>query len=290
MADTDMPDADSDSDVSDVFEPWTPPSNQLRTYTVVRPPQLPEWTSIDGTDYQTRWYDDSWRYTARAYASAIGIGFEVRQMNITARDDPEPEDPGDRFWWPPKYALGAPNDIPAVWQPLLGHWGFPLLEKAGFLNYYPDDDSPGDKNTKPLGRLARKRNPSGKTRERIHPVLRMDMWNQGDDDEYELMEPALLIASAILDDPATLAFFHAVADQNSMTQFHDATHGPCLVASVPNTLTEQQQTEVYNKVIKMRDWTTYQFAYATDMATERGSGVTKVRRDANKKVLLAGQA
>lgn len=279
-----MPDADSDSGISDAFEPVTPPVDQLRTYTVVQPPELPEWTSIDGIDNKTRWYDDSWRYTARAYDRSDGRGFEVRQLNITNRDDPEPEDPGNPLWWPPKYALGAPNDELAKWHPLLGHWGLHILEKAGFLNYYPDDLTT---DMKPLGQLARKRNPSGRTSEQIHPVLRRDMWKDIDDDEYELMEPSLLLASAVLDDPATLAFLYAVADTNSMTPFHDVTHGPCLIASVPATLTDQQQTDVYNKVIKMRDWTAWHIKSARDMVDLGGYGITIPRRDKNDSDILA---
>lgn len=278
MADIDMSDAGSDSDISDAFDPVTPPSDQLRTYTVVHPPELPEWTSINGVDYKTRWYDDSWRYTARPYEEFDGSGFEVRQLIITDRDDPEPEDPDNPLWWPPKYALGAPNDDRPSWHPLLGHWGFPILEKAGFLNYYSDDETA---NMKPLGRLAAKRNPSGRTTELIHPVLRRDMWKDIDDDEYELIEPSLLLASAMLDDPATLAFFHAVANTSSMTQFYDATHGPCMVASIPTTLTDQQQTDVYNQVIKLRNWTAWHVESDTDMVNAGGYGITRPRKQKN---------
>lgn len=273
MADIDMQDAGDESDISNIFDPETPPRDQLRTYTAVHPPELPEWTNIDGTDYKTVWHEDSWRYTARAYEEFDGCGFEVRQLNISNRDDEEPEDPNNRLWWPPKYALGAPGDDANEWNGLISKWGFPILEKAGFLNYYPENDTADS--MKPLGRLARTRNPKGKTTELIHPILRRDMWEDIDDDEYELMEPALLLASAILDDPATLAFFHAIADTNSMTQFHDAAHGPCLVASVPATLTDQQQTEVFNKIVKMRDWTKWNLMRASDMVTIGGYGLTK---------------
>jgi len=287
MDDTDMPDADDRSDVSSVFEPTVPPVDQLRTYKVVNPPALPEWTNIDGTDYKTRWYDDSWRYTARAYSGVGGSGFEVRQMDINNRDDEEVEDPYNPLWWPPKYALGAPSDQKGTWTALLGHWGFPVLEKAGFINFYPGDD---DVNMKPLGRLAGKRNPSGRKTELIHPVLRRGMWKDIEDDQYDLMEPAILLASAILDDPATLAFFHAIADTSSMTQFHDATHGPCFVASIPPTLTDQQQTEVYDKVMKTRAWTAWHLMSSEKMVRNRAYGLTLARKKTNNQDITASRA
>jgi hypothetical protein len=272
-SDTEMTDASNgdESDISSVFDPITPPVNQLRTYTVVHPPQLPEWTEIDGQEYEADWYQDAWRYTARAYSEFDGGGFEVRQMDIGNFGEEETSAPDDPSYWPPKYALGPPTETKGVWQGLLSKWGFPVLEKAGFLDYYPNT---GDVCMKPLGRTAERRNPNKRPDKLIHPVLRRDMWRDIDDDEYRVMEPAILLATAILDDPATLAFYHTVADLDSMTEFTDAIHGVCKVVDVPDTLTGEQEVEVFNKLLAMRNWTTWNVKPTLEMVRVGGYGVT----------------
>jgi hypothetical protein len=288
-SDTEMTDAGDgdDSDISSVFDPITPPVDQLRTYTVVHPPQLPEWTDIDGEEYKADWYQDCWRYTARAYSEFDGAGFEVRQMDIAKFGDEEVPDENDTSYWPPKYALGPPNETKGVWQGVLSKWDFPILEKAGFINYYPKAE---DVYMKPLGRLADRRNPDKKTTKLIHPVLRRDMWRDIEDDEYRVMEPAILLATAILDDPATLAFFHAVADLNSMTEFDDATHGKCKVVSVPDTLTGEQEVEVFEKLLAMRNWTTWNVKPTLEMLNIGGYGVTRPRKNSKGIDVVASKA
>ncbi|KAG9711323.1 hypothetical protein KCU69_g64, partial [Aureobasidium melanogenum] len=82
---------------------------------------------------------------------------------------------------------------------------------------------------------------------------------------------SLLLASALLDDPGTLAFFYAISDLKSMTEFEDEVHGKCKVASVPATLTNMQETEVYRKIIAMRNWLEWKFAPAPEMVTLTGA-------------------
>jgi hypothetical protein len=280
--DTDMPDA-NESDLSSVFDVDTPPSDQLRTYTAVHPPELPEYTYIDGQDSTTRWMEDSWRYTARSYHEWDGSGFEVRQMKINNFGDPEPADPNDAGCWPPEYALGPPTQD-KEWHYLIEKWGLPLLEKAGFLNYYPPEH---DRDMDPIGRLAEARNPSKEFNERIHPVLRQDMWRGLDDDDYQILKPALLLASTFLDDPATLTFLYAITDIDSMTEFNDSAHGKCKVAHVPAVLTDAQETAVYDKVLAMRNWMSWRFRSATHMVALRAKGVTANLRDSEGNVVPA---
>ncbi|KAI4854036.1 hypothetical protein E4T44_00453 [Aureobasidium sp. EXF-8845] len=277
--DTDMPDAGDESDVSSVFDVDNPPSDQLRTYTAIHPPQLPAYTYLNGQDWTTRWIEDSWRYTARAYKDWDGSGFEVRQMRIDNFGDLEPRDPNDAGYWPPKYALGPPSQE-KEWHTLIEKWGLPILEKAGFLNYYPAQN---DRDMDPIGRLAGARNPCKDIDERIHPVLRQDMWHDLDDDDYQILEPALLLATAFLDDPATLTFLHAITNNDSMVEYHDSIHGKCRVARVPTALTDAEQTAVYSKVLAMRDWTSWQFRPTRDLVAVGALGITNFLETPNGK-------
>jgi hypothetical protein len=273
--DTDMPDAGDESDDSIISEMETPPSDQLRTYTAVYPPQLPDWTFMNGEEHETRWIEDSWRYTARVYHEWDGSGFEVRQMDIEKFGDLELADPSDPDYWAPKYAMGPPTQD-REWHALIEKWGFSVLEKAGFLNYYPLE---GDGDMDPIGRLADARNPQKEDRKRIHPVLRRDMWEGIEDDEWQLLRPALLLASAILDDPATLTFLYAITDTASMTEFDDTKHGKCKIAYIPAALTDVEQTTVYGKVLAMRNWTRYRFVRTQDMVAVEADGITNWRLD-----------
>jgi hypothetical protein len=275
--DTDMPDAGDESDVSSIFDVETSPLDHLRTYTAVYPPQLPDYTFLDGEEYGTRWLEDSWRYTARAYNEWDGSGFEVRQMNIHKFRDAELVESDDPDYWPPKYAMGPPTQD-REWHALIEKWGSPVLEKAGFLDYYPPAQ---DRDMIPSGRLADARNPLKDNNKRIHPVLRREMWKDIDDDEYTLLKPALLLASAILDDPATLTFLYAITDTTSMTDFDDTLYGKCKVAYIPTALTDADQAAVYSKVLAMRNWMTWRFVPQRDMVAIDADGITNWRFDPN---------
>ncbi|KAH0107481.1 hypothetical protein KCU96_g69, partial [Aureobasidium melanogenum] len=98
---------------------------------------------------------------------------------------------------------------------------------------------------------------------------------------------SLLLASALLDDPGTLAFFYAISDLKSMTEFEDEVHGKCKVASVPATLTNMQETEVYRKIIAMRNWLEWKFAPAPEMVKANALALTDWRDDKNGNRLKA---
>ncbi|KAI4716848.1 hypothetical protein E4T48_06978 [Aureobasidium sp. EXF-10727] len=283
--DIDMPDAgdesDNDSTRSSVVSVTTPPTDTSRTYTAMDPPRLPPWTNIKGTPHETNWKQHSWRYTARK--DAIGTGFEVRPLGIDEFDGYEVPDWNNMFYWPAKYALGPPTQEPK-WHALLDKWGFPVLEKAGFLRYDAPEE---DEYMAPIGRLAKARNPSGDDDKLIHPVLRREMWKDINDEEYGLLEPALLLASALLDDPATLTFLYAVADVKAMTEFQDTVHGVGKVVSMPTTLTNAQQTAVFEKILAMRSWMTWNFAPQRDMLADNAYGLTDWRKDANDEKMRA---
>ncbi|KAG9735447.1 hypothetical protein KCU73_g10505, partial [Aureobasidium melanogenum] len=271
--DTDMPDAGDESDRSSIVSVITPPSDVLRTYSAIDPPRLPHFTIINGQSHETDWHKHSWRYTARK--DPHSTGFEVRQLDIDQFNGYEVPDWNNLFYWPSKYNLGPPTHD-ADWHGSIAKWGLPVLEKAGFLNYYPLDD---DDYAEPIGRLARARNPDQDDDKRIHPVFRREMWPDIDDDQYQLLEPALLLASALLDDPGTLAFFHAISDLKSMTEFEDEVHGKCKVASVPATLSNAQETEVYRKILAMRNWLEWKFAPAPEMVKANAVALTDWRDD-----------
>lgn len=276
--DTDMPDAGDESDRSSVVSVTIPSFDELRTYTTMNPPQLPPFTITNGQSHQTECHKHSWRYTARTDAN--GTYFEVRQLGIDRFDGYEVPDWNNMFYWPPKYDLGPPTDD-NDWHALIARWGFPVLEKAGFLNYYPPDD---DDYMDPIGKLATARNPDNEDDKRIHPVFRQEMWRDIDDEEYLLLEPALLLASALLDDPGTLAFFHAISDLESMTEFEDEVHGKCKVAHVPAVLSNAQETEVHQKIIAMRNWLDWKFVPLSEMAKVNAIALTDWRdySDGNK--------
>ena len=163
--DIDMPDAGDESDRSSIVSAITPDCDVLRTYAAINPPQLPDFTIIGGQSHETDWHKHSWRYTARKDTNVTG--FEVRQLDIDRFDGTEVPDWNNMFYWLPKYNLGPPTND-GDWHGLIAKWGFSMLEKAGFLNYYPPDD---DDYMDPLGKLATVRNPDKDGDKRIHPVF-----------------------------------------------------------------------------------------------------------------------
>lgn len=276
-----MTEAGDKSGRSSIVSVTTPPSNVQRTYTAIEPPQLPRFTIVNGQSYETNWHTHSWRYTARR--DADGSGFEVRQLNIDQFNGYEVPDWKNMSYWPPKYNLGPPTQD-GSWHSLIARWGLPVLEKAGFINHYPSDD---DEYMDPIGRRAKERNPDKDDDKRIHPVFRQEMWRDIDVEEYQLMEPALLLASALLDDPGTLAFFHAIPNLNSMTEFEDEVHGKCKVASAPDALNNAQESEVYRKIIAMRNWLDWKFEPLPEMAKVNAIAMTDWRDDSNGNRLKA---
>ncbi|KAK6002583.1 hypothetical protein QM012_001333 [Aureobasidium pullulans] len=92
--------------------------------------------------------------------------------------------------------VGPPSRAPD-WHPLLEKWVLQVLEAAGYVNSTAHRGI--GEGQMPLGRLT-----AALAHEPIHPLLREDMWHGLRAGEYALMEPAIRLASAILDDPEML--------------------------------------------------------------------------------------
>ncbi|TIA13082.1 hypothetical protein D6C80_06485 [Aureobasidium pullulans] len=241
---------------------------QLRGYSTLYPPALPSYAN---------WSQHSWAFTARRDA---GNGFEVRQMNIHNVGETEEDALGQ---WPAKYMMGPPSMAPD-WHPLLEKWGLQVLKKAGFIKYvskYPDDYA------RPKGQAAEDRNPEDNESLRIHPVFRKAMWKDLEDEDYKVIEPAPLIASAYLDDEITLKYFHAMAaGPEEMGTFTDDVLGECNIATIPETLSREKQIEAYARIRKMCDFTTWKFESVHRMSKSHCTGMMKpryVKGDVDKK-------
>ncbi|KEQ81328.1 hypothetical protein M438DRAFT_279907 [Aureobasidium pullulans EXF-150] len=165
-------------------------------------------------------------------------------MNIQNVGETEDDPLGQ---WPAKYMMGPPSMAPD-WHPLLEKWGLQVLKKAGFINYSLH----------------------------IHPVFRKAMWKDLEDEDYKVIEPALLIASAYLDDEITLTYFHAMAaGPEEMGTFSDDVLGECNIATIPETLAREKQIEAYAKIRKMCDFTTWKFESVHRMSKSHCTGMMK---------------
>ncbi|THZ58035.1 hypothetical protein D6C85_10331 [Aureobasidium pullulans] len=157
--------------------------------------------------------------------------------------------------WPFEQRLGYPSTREG-WHPLIFKWGLQVLDAAGFINF--ETTKPHTYN--PNGYWESKRNMSGTLAERIHPVLRKEMWHLFTDEEYKTIMPALLLATAILDDPVMLCLFYALSrPTDQLTTFEDPHLGECKKLNIPATLTEQEQWEVHQKLCAMREWTSFRW-------------------------------
>ncbi|KAK6008193.1 hypothetical protein QM012_000096 [Aureobasidium pullulans] len=157
------------------------------------------------------------------------------------------------------YRLGPPSEMPDYHQ-IIEKYGLQVLEAAGFLNHKVEAVS-GDI----TGRLAfaQWRNPCLDVDQWIHPVLRSEMWINVTDRQYSLMKPALLLASAILDDPVTLNYFHALsmpaASMDTISHISRGLIANCKIMTIPETLSPEQQQAVYKKLCNMRNFTHWGF-------------------------------
>lgn len=91
----------------------------------------------------------------------------------------------------------------------------------------------------------------------VHPVFRQDMWRDVDDAEYLNLKPAVLLASALLDDPTTMYGFYALATPECCENFIEPNLGLCRRLKVPDSLTEEQQAFTFQKICDMRPWTCF---------------------------------
>ncbi|KAG9699831.1 hypothetical protein KCU95_g1249, partial [Aureobasidium melanogenum] len=158
------------------------------------------------------------------------------------------------------YKLGPPSNIPD-YPHHLEKYGMQVLEAAGFLNHQDEGVS-----GKIDGQLAfeywRNTDHNPDLQKRIHPVWRWKEWVNITPHQYSLMTPALLLASAILDDPVTLSFFHALAKpMDSMDTVSHATQGltgDCKIMKILDVLPEGEDFWTYMKLdlatLSIRDW------------------------------------
>ncbi|CAD0107786.1 unnamed protein product [Aureobasidium uvarum] len=232
------------------------PERPSLPYGVPYPPELDLFQTLRDpannnaeTTERLNWDRDATYYGARD--DPLGEGFEVRILNF---NDPT----GELKWfpddWDPQYRLGPPN--PSIkWNDPISKWGLQLLDKAGFINFNLDIASAY---MEPIGRFAAKRNPANREDYRIHPVFRQDCWQVITDEEYDMIKPALLLASAMLDEPSTLCLFHAMSAQSSeMITFEDPVLKTCRRLRVPETLTEVEQLITFRKISSMREYTSF---------------------------------
>ncbi|KAG9851580.1 hypothetical protein KCU98_g5854, partial [Aureobasidium melanogenum] len=221
------------------------------------PPQKPPYI------FEKRWSKFSSRLTAKLKSNKTG--FDVRLSvfsNSTA------------------YKLGPPSKVPD-YPHHVEKYGLQVLEAAGFLNH-KDEGMSGKIN----GRCAFEawRNPSHSPdlQKRIHHVWRWQQWAGITPHQYSLMTPALLLASAILDDPVTLSYFYALAmPSDSMDTVSHATKGltaDCKVLKIPDVLPDGEvwgtSLNVDLMAIYIRDW-------GFDKNLEGAYGYTAKYKDSN---------
>ncbi|KAI5242513.1 hypothetical protein E4T43_04781 [Aureobasidium subglaciale] len=211
---------------------------------IPHPPTLPSELWFGDGYKKPDWSRDAVHWAAADNSQG---GFKIRMGNI---NDPIGEGKRKSPDWPVQYWLGQPS-FRAGWQELHQKWGLRVLEKAGLLNARTGGHDP---RMKPVGNYAKVRNPSNDLHERVHPVFRRDMWDTTDE-IHQAIKPALLLASAFLDDVTTLSLFYALSPPSCITSFCDPELGSCTRVNIPDTLTVVQQHETFTKLCQMRKWT-----------------------------------
>ena len=143
--------------------------------------------------------------------------------------------------------VGPPSRVPD-WHPLLEKWGLQVFSAAGFINSTAYGGF--GQGQMPEGRLT-----AATGHGPIHPLLREDMWQGLRPGEYSLMEPAIRLASAILDDPDTLRFFAGLmvpSDQMPYVNLQHIGRCPRFVPSPP--LDVNAQADTYKKLLDVRSY------------------------------------
>jgi hypothetical protein len=227
-------------------EPEEPPL----PYGIPYPPALPNKISVERRNGRRHEIDPNWLRHAAQFGARDDPGGQGFQIRPFSRDDPTGNGarfPGD---WDVQHRLGAPSPL-HTWTYVISKWGLQVLDKAGFLNL--DLDLP-DSMLSIQGRYFPKR-PAGWRDDTIHPALRKDMWRDIADNEYLMLKPAVLLASALLDDPGTMCLFHALATPSCHVTFQDPTLGECKRIHVPDSLTGAEQVSTFRKMCDMRQWT-----------------------------------
>lgn len=188
------------------------------------------------------WSEFSSRYAAKLNRNKNG--FDVKLF-----------DPNDQT----AHKLGPPSQVPD-YPHIIEKYGIQVLDAAGFLNHKAAITS-GDI----TGRLAFAdwRNPSRDADQWIHPVFRRETWVGITDRQYSLLKPVLLLASAVLDDPVTLNYFHALsmpaASMDIVSHVSAGLTADCKIMDIPDTLSPDQQRAVFQKLCAMRPFTYWVF-------------------------------
>jgi len=216
-------------------------------FKVPDPPRKPDF--LQGIDNM------HWAQFSRRLAATLNddkTGFDVKLYDPSGpTPDPTTRDPDPSIT--PWYRLGPPSAIPD-YPVLIEKYGSQVLEAAGFIDH---DFSPPSNNIN--GRLAseiwRPMAADRTIETRIHAALGRGMWHGITDHQYSLMHPALLLATAILDDPVTLNYFYALAEPAaSMDTVSHASAGlqaDCKIMKIPDTLNDDQQMKTGMKLIMM---------------------------------------
>ncbi|KAI5242477.1 hypothetical protein E4T43_04738 [Aureobasidium subglaciale] len=228
------------------------PAPQLRPYTIPDAPELPyKWDNYTNQPVSERWADVRKNLTARIRSDYTG--FDVREINHA-----DPTGMGRRHIhdWPASFPLGPPSEAPD-YHPILEKYGLKILNRAGFINdnFWKEDAVVG-----PSGLLAFApfRNPGVDEDEMLHPILRRDMWKNVTNSRWALMEPSLRLASAILDDSKTLAYFYALGmPSDQMKSSADPYHNGriCKELDPIRPLDPQELEDTFKKLVDLRKWT-----------------------------------
>ena len=240
-----------------------------RDYTVVQvPPSLPQDIELDeaGDVAFKHWSKQSANYTSRL--SADGTSFEVRPINhndTTGEGKFRPDD------WPITHHLGPPSMAPDF-HPLIEKYGLQVLEAAGFINQKIPREPYNDLPIGPL-HFHYFRNPGADINELIHPVFRKHLWNNTSDDLYRLLLPAILLATAVLDDPTTLSYFFALSEPTTQVQ-STTFNTPCHIMMQPPALSDAQLVQTYNRVCALQNWTSWNWE-VSEVSEFNRFGVTK---------------
>ncbi|KAG9693604.1 hypothetical protein KCU95_g6404, partial [Aureobasidium melanogenum] len=225
-----------------------------RGYNVPFPPEPPHKVDEHGNITMEYWSDMRDKYTVRL--SDDKTHFEVRELN-----DNDSTGMGRRFEgdWPKMYSMGPPSEIPD-YHPILEKYGLKILNAAGFINnIHPTDTITYG----PMGRLYGNayRNPTWDPAQRTHPVFGRQMWHGISDEMFALLQPALNLASAVMDDPSTLNYFYALGqgEASMQTVVDPDTKITCKIMDIPTTLTEAQQRDTFQQIWDMQFYMYFSF-------------------------------
>ncbi|KAI5204904.1 hypothetical protein AUEXF2481DRAFT_29466 [Aureobasidium subglaciale EXF-2481] len=141
------------------------------------------------------------------------------------------------------------------YHPVVEKYGLQVLEAAGFLN---DTDVQMTPDLRGQLAIAGYRNPEGEMRKMLHPVFRRDLWTNASKAQFAVMQPSILLATAILDDPVTLCYFHALTvpakEMETLSLDTCTVRTECKVMEIPEYLTAVEQNEILDKLCKTREW------------------------------------